>query len=306
MSRQKSRLLRTLTLLALVGLLAAGCARQAAPAAPSTAAEGEFRIVTSFYPIYLFTKNIALNVPGVTVTSMTEAQTGCLHDYQLSPDNLKLLESADAFVINGAGMEAFLDKVLAQDKDLKIIEAAEGIPLVKDPSGEDNPHVWVGISGAIAEVENISRGLSEIDPAHKAAYEANAAAYITKLKALQVKMHEELDGYAGRSIITFHEAFPYFAQEFDLNIAAVVEREPGSEPTAKELEETMEIVRSQGVKALFAEPQYPAKAAETIAQETGLKVYYLDPVASGSGDAPADSYEKTMETNMQVLKEALQ
>lgn len=290
----------------LAALLLTGCAPKLPPAAEVGAGESDFQIVTSFYPIYLFTKNIASDVPGVTVTNMTEAQTGCLHDYQLSPDNLKLLESADAFVINGAGMEAFLDKVLAQDQDLKIIEAAAGIPLIKDPSGEDNPHVWVGISGAIAEVENISRQLSEIDPVHKEAYEANADAYIKKLTALRLKMHEELDSYSGRGIITFHEAFPYFAQEFNLNIAAVIEREPGSEPTARELEETLGIIRDQGIKALFAEPQYPAKAAETISQETGLKVYYLDPVASGSGDAPADSYEKTMEKNLQVLKEALQ
>ncbi len=299
--------LRSIALIAmLAALLMTGCTQKMPPTAENGTEESDFQIVTSFYPIYLFTKNIALDVPGVTVTNMTEAQTGCLHDYQLSPDNLKLLESADAFVINGAGMEAFLDKVLAQDKDLKIIEAAAGIPLIKDPSGEDNPHVWVGISGAIAEVENISRELSEIDPEHKEAYRANADAYIKKLTALQQKMHEALDGYAGQGIITFHEAFPYFAQEFNLNIAAVIEREPGSEPTARELDETLGIIRDQGIKALFAEPQYPAKAAETISQETGLKVYYLDPVASGSGDAAPDSYEKTMETNLQVLKEALQ
>ncbi len=302
----KNRLLTVSLILALALPLFSGCGQTPSGTAPIRAEKKTFQIITSFYPMAVLTKNVTAGIADVTVTNMTEAQTGCLHDYQLSPDNLKLLESADAFVINGAGMEAFLDKVLAQDPDLKIVEAAKGIPLVKDASGEDNPHVWVGIAGAIAEVKNISSQLSEIDPAHQEQYQANADTYIKKLETLRDKMHHELDGYAGQKIITFHEAFPYFAQEFNLEIAAVIEREPGSEPSARELSQTIDTVSRQNVKALFAEPQYPAKVAQTIAQETGLKVFYLDPAASGSGDAPLDSYEKIMDANLLVLKEALQ
>lgn len=118
-------------------------------------------------------------------------------------------------------------------------------------------------------------------------------------------MHEALKDIGSRDIVTFHEAFPYFAQEFGLNIVSVIEREPGTEPTGPELGETIEIINSLGVKAIFAEPQYSARAAETIAAETGAKVYLLDPLVTGPKDADPNSYVDTMERNLQTLIEAL-
>jgi len=120
-------------------------------------------------------------------------------------------------------------------------------------------------------------------------------------------MHAVLDGLKNRDIITFHEAFPYFASEFQLNIAGVIEREPGSEPNAKELAGTVELVRRQKVHALFAEPQYPAKSARVIERETGVRLRTLDPVVTGPRD-PAkarDFYLVAMRKNLDVLREAL-
>ncbi len=262
-------------------------------------------IVTSFYPIYVFTANITNDIPGVKVINMTEPQTGCLHDYQLVPADMKTLEKADIFVINGAGMESFMDKVISQLPDLEVIEASSGIPLLKNENGEDNPHVWVSISGAIQEVKNITEGLAWLDAKNAELYRKNSEEYVEKLEALKEKMHDALKDIKTRDIVTFHEAFPYFAQEFGLNIVSVVEREPGSEPSAGELAETIRAINDSGVKVLFAEPQYSVKAAEAIASETGAKVYILDPVVTGPKDAAPDSYEKTMEENLKVLTEAL-
>jgi zinc transport system substrate-binding protein len=116
-------------------------------------------------------------------------------------------------------------------------------------------------------------------------------------------MHQALDGLPVREIVTFHEAFPYFASEFGLRIAAVVEREPGSEPSAAELARTVEIVRKSGAKAVFAEPQYPAKAAQAVAREAGVRVSVLDPAVDGAEDP--GSYIRTMDANLAVLREAL-
>ncbi len=262
-------------------------------------------IVTSFYPLYVFTRNIAMDVPGVKVVNMTEPQTGCLHDYQLVPSDLKTLEKAKIFVINGAGMEAFLDKVISQLPDLVLVEGAKDVPLLKDENGEENPHVWVGLSGAIQEVQNITDGLVQADPGNEAAYRKNSEAYIKRLEALKAKMEDALKDLKTRDIVTFHEAFPYFAQEFDLNIVSVVEREPGSEPSAGELADTINAIKNLGVKVLFVEPQYSPKAAESIANQTGARIYTLDPVVTGPKDASPDSFEKTMEENLKVLIEAL-
>ena len=272
----------------------------------STSAEENFTIVTSFYPMYIATINVTRGIEGVQVQNMTKPQTGCLHDYQLTPQDLKTLESADAFVVNGAGMESFLDKVISQQENLKIVTASEGIELIADADGEENPHVWVSVSNAIIQVRNIAVQLSAVDPSNASKYSVNADVYIAKLEALKIKMHATLDNVKNKDIITFHEAFPYFAKEFGLNIVAVIEREPGTSPTAQELEDTIAIVKTSNIKALFAEPQYSAKAADTIAQETGSTVYALDPGVTG--DAKADGYDEyitIMESNLKVLQEAL-
>ena len=268
--------------------------------------DGSFHIVTSFYPMYVATINITQGVDGVTVTNMTKPQTGCLHDYQLMTEDMKTLEKADAFVINGAGMESFLDKVVNQQKNLKIIDASKGIELLKD-GDEENPHVWLSVTDAILQVKNIAEQLKAADPKHADAYEKNAAAYIKKLEALKAEMHAELDTVPNKDIVTFHEAFPYFAKEFGLNIISVVEREPGTEPTPAELQATIEQVKKLPVKVLFTEPQYSPSAAETIARETGAKIYTLDPVVTGeANDQAINAYIDTMKKNMETLKTALQ
>ena len=267
-----------------------------------------FRIVTSFYPMYIDVINITKGVDGVEVVNMTKPQTGCLHDYQLTTEDMKTLEQADAFVVNGAGMESFLDKVIKQQKNLKIIDASKSdeIHLLKD-GDEENPHVWLSVTYSIEQVKAITSQLCEADPAHADAYRKNALDYVTKLDKLRTQMHEELDNLPHKDIVTFHEAFPYLAKEFKLNVVSVIEREPGTEPTPQELEETIQQVNALPVKVLFAEPQYSPSAAKTIAAETGAKLYQLDPVVTGEANEQAmDAYIDAMKKNMEVLKEALQ
>ncbi|WP_315452544.1 metal ABC transporter solute-binding protein, Zn/Mn family [uncultured Selenomonas sp.] len=300
--RSTTKILSLLLLVLSVALV--GCGGTDKPAEKKTAEP--FRIVTSFYPMYVATINITDGVDGVEVYNMTKPQTGCLHDYQLMTEDMKTLEKADAFVINGAGMEDFMDKVTEQQKKLKVIDASRGIELIHDEEEGDNPHVWLSVTDAITQVRNIADQLKEADPAHAAAYEKNAVAYIEKLTSLKSEMHAALDNVPHKDIVTFHEAFPYFAKEFNLNIIGVVEREPGTEPTPTELQETIEQVNALPTKVLFTEPQYSPAAAETIARETGAKIYTLDPVVTGEATPAAkNAYIDTMKKNMKTLQEAL-
>jgi len=287
-----------------VGSFAILCGPLAASAAESApSAQKPVRILASFYPMYVMALNIAGDIPGVQVECLTEPFAGCLHDYSLTTGNMKKLAKADIFVANGAGMESFLDKALGQNPSLRIIEASKGIKLAHP----GNAHVWVSISGAIEQTQSIARQLAEVDPAHAADYRRNADAYCDKLKALRAEMRAGLDGIKNRDIITFHEAFPYFASEFNLRIVGVIEREPGSEPNARELAETVQTIKKHNVRALFAEPQYPAKCAKVIERETGVPVGILDPAVTGPME-PAkarDSYLEAMRANLATLRKAL-
>ena len=275
------------------------------------------KLLASFYPIAIMALNSTDGVEGVAVESMAQQQTGCLHDFQMTTADMKKAETADAFLINGAGMEGFLDKISDQLPELPVIDSSTGIPLIA--SGEDhhhdggeghdhdqedyNPHLWVSITNCMEQVRNLSEGIIALDPEHEAEYRENTETYLEKLSALRDKMHSALDHVKNKDIITFHEAFPYFAEEFGLHIAAVINREPDSQPSAKELADTIRLVRETGVKALFVEPLYPETSADIIAAETGAQVYVLDPAVSGEWDKNA--YLTAMESNLQVLEQAL-
>jgi len=254
--------------------------------------------------MYIFALNVAKDIPNVTVIDMTKPSAGCLHDYAATPEDMKNLEGAKILITNGAGMESFMDKITSQMPALKILESSKGIELIKGNGDEgDNPHVWVSISNAITQVQTIGDQLAVLDPTNATKYKENTTVYIKKLEAQRDKMHLALDGLKNRDIVTFHESFPYFAKEFNFNIAGVIEREPGSAPNAKELGETIDQVKGLKINALFAEPQYPPKAAETIASATGAKIYTLDPVVMGPMEA--DAYINIMDSNLKALKEAL-
>ena len=299
--------IKLLCLLLLSLMVVSGCGannESKATINPTSNSSSTVTIAASFYPMYIFALNVAKDIPNVNVIDMTKPTAGCLHDYAATPQDMKNLEGAKVLITNGAGIESFMAKITSQMPDLKIIESSKGIELIKGIGDEgDNPHVWVSISNAITEVQTIGDQLAILDPHNATKYQENTKVYIKKLEAQRAKMHLALDGIKNRDIVTFHEAFPYFAKEFNFNIAGVIEREPGSEPSAKELAETIDMVNSLKVKALFAEPQYSTRAADTISKETGAKIYTLDPVVSGPMEA--DAYINIMESNLKTLQEAL-
>ncbi|MDR3552329.1 MAG: zinc ABC transporter substrate-binding protein [Clostridia bacterium] len=263
-----------------------------------------FVVVTSFYPLYLFTQNIADGVSGVEIVNMTAPSTGCLHDYELTAKDMKTLDSAGVFIYNGADLESFIPEVMRQQPSLVTIEAAKGLPLLKDADGSENAHIWVSVQGAIGEVRNIAAGLERLDAAHAPEYKANASRYTARLQALYAQMKEGLAELRGSDMITFHEAFPYFSRDFSLNDAAVVEIDPGTQPTAARLNSLISLIKDRHIRAIFTEPQYTPQAANTISQETGAQIYTLDPVVTGPMDDP-NYYIEAMQGNLKTLLKAL-
>lgn len=301
----------------LIIFLLAGLLTSSTRCSPKEEKESAFHIVTSFYPMYIIALNVTQGMEDVSVSNMAGQQAGCLHDYQLQNKDMKNLETADAFIINGAGMESFLDKALEQLPNLPIIDASQNISLLcteddhsheghdhaEHDAEEYNAHVWVSITNCIQQVENITAALEKLDPQRASQYRTNGNLYKEKLSALAEEMHRELDSLPNRDIVTFHEAFPYFAQEFDLHIAAVVNREPDSQPSARELADTIRLIQDTGVKSVFAEPQYSESAAQVISNESGATLYLLDPAVTGE-DHP-DAYLNAMRGNLEILKQAL-
>ncbi|NLA76643.1 MAG: zinc ABC transporter substrate-binding protein [Clostridiales bacterium] len=272
-------------------------------------------IVASFYPVYIFTLNLTEGIEGVSVSNMSEQNTsGCLHDYQITTKDMKLISGADLFVMNGAGMEdGFMSKILEQFPALKTADSSKNIPLLvgyhddsaspADSDSHANPHIWMSIDNAVIQVNNISEALAELLPENADKIEANRAAYITKLSALKAELKPHSERLASKPIITFHEAYDYLAAEFSLNVIESIESDEGGDPTTAKLAELSNTIRENGVTALFVEPSYSGSAAGILASETGVKVYTLNPITSG--EKALTAYEDIMRSNFNILTEAI-
>ena len=296
---------KLLILLVIASMLLSGCA----------AAEGDVTVLASFYPVFVLAENVLDGVDGVQLLSLTAPSTGCLHDYQLLPRDMRALSSARMLLINGAGMESFLPDVESQYKSVQIVDCSQGVTLLKEEDhdeeereeghdhGEYNAHIWLDPQNAVKMVENMEKALAALLPDAADRIHANARQYTQRLLAVDEEVRSALKGVQNRTIVTFHEAFPYFAAAYDLQVAAVVALEPEEPISPRMLAEVIEKVKAAGNPPLFSEPQYANAALTAIARETGAPVYQLDPLVTGDGALTA--YEDVMRGNLAVLLEAL-
>ena len=286
-----------LTLLYLTTVSAAG---------PALAAD-QLNIVASFYPIYILAMNVFDGIDAVSLSCMTAPDTGCLHDYQLLASDMMTLSRADALLICGAGMEAYLPGVTAQFPSLQIIDCSEGIDLIPsddEDEGEFNAHTWLDVQNAVRIVHTISEAACVICPDAADAIRENADGYISRLNTLDAEMKESLLPVAGKAIVTFHEAFPYFARAYGLEIVAVINEEHEDTIAPSALAAVIDAVREAGNPPLFTEPQYSAQAAITVSMETGAKIFELDPLVTG--EMQKNAYEEGMRRNAETLLRAFE
>ena len=285
---------KLVSLLLLVLLLPlSGCAGQAE----------DVSVIATFYPVYVLAENVLDGVEGVKLSSMTPPSTGCLHDYQLLTSDMKALGKAQALLINGAGMESFLPDVESQFPQLTVIDCSQGVELIEEADGTSNAHIWLAPQNAMQMARNIRDGLSSLLPEKAEQIAANTEAYLCRLAALDAELTEQIAALPSKTIVTFHEAFPYFARAYGLTVAAVVALEPDEPVSPRMLTGVIQAVRDAGNPPLFSEPQYESAALRTVAQETGAAVYELDPLVTGDGEKTA--YEDVMRKNLTVLQEAL-
>ena len=272
-------------------------------------------VVTSFYPVWIITLNLTDGLNDVAVRNLAAPSVGCLHDYQLQPADMKALDGADALIVNGAGMEAFLPEITRTFPSLPVIEASEGIELLAEDDAvrigdaeeeEVNYHIWLDTMRAVLMAENIANGLADLMPQHRDVLLANLESYRERLTALDTQLREGLQDLPRRDIVTFHEAFPYFAAAYGLHVVAVVSKEPGEVVTPAQMGSLVMEIERLGNPPLFVEPQYTDLSAQTLSRETGSAVYSLDPVVTGPEEnVPLDYYETVMIKNMETLVEAL-
>jgi zinc transport system substrate-binding protein len=226
------------------------------------------------------------------------------HTYELKPSQVRRVAEARLLILNGAGLEYWAEKLIqgAGNPGLHVVDTSQGIPLLDAGTRGANPHIWLDPRQTMVQVGRIRDALIQADPEHAALYRANAARFLAELGRLDREIAAEVATWTTRQFIAFHPAWVYFARRYGLVQVAVIERSPGREPSPKELAAIVETARRIGARAIFAEPQFSAKAAEAIARESGARVLFLDPLGSSLKDR---SYPAMMRHNVAQMALAL-
>ncbi len=292
---------RLITLLLLAAILFPACA-------------GAETIVTSFYPVWIFTLNLTCGLESVTVRNLAAPDTGCLHDYILRPSDMKTLAGADALLINGGGMEVFLPMVVSAYPDLPVVDASEGIALPAETGApeigeekeeEGNSHFWLDPSRAAQMAENLAEGLIGILPQHEDKIRKNLDDYSRRLSGVGEKLRAGMAENAGRGAVILHEAFPYLAEACGLPVLAVVCKEPEDDLPVGMRAEVIRLVSSMPVLPVLIKSRENDPVADMIRAETGAPVCELNTLTSGPEEnVPLDYYETAMLENLALLQSA--
>ena len=303
-----------LTALLLAGALLFALSACAGTAQPSSLQDdGVLTIAATTYPVYELVRTLTDGMDGVEVRLVISQQVSCLHDYTLTVNNMRTLEEADVIVINGAGLEEFMDSAL-DAADVPVIDASEGISLLP-ASGEDahdhahgsgdaheeeyDPHIWLDPWRYQQMMDHVARGLSELgygnyekdylSVLHAADEQAETAASAWKERFSMLPQEKRL-------LITFHDGFSYFADAYGLTILRAIEEEAGSEASAKDIREIVDLVREYDIPIIFVEENGSDATAKAIQRETGVEIGTLSMLMSDNGEAYSDRVEKNLET----------
>lgn len=299
-------------------------------------------IVTSFYPMYVMTANLIDGISELQVTNLSEPKTGCLHDYQLTPADLKLLSKADLFVINGCDMESFLDNVMEEYQDLTIVETTSGQTPIQgedhheqedvdheeehdheqedvdheeehdheeahDHAHESNGHMWMSVASYRGQVEYLAERLCEQYPMYATQIADNAKAYDSQLEALAHRQEKLTAKTGGTDVVLLHSAYAYVAKDYGWEVSVLMdldEEDQVAALSAGDLALAVSEINEKGIRVILAEETYGASVAESLEQETDAKVVYLD--TCNRGDFSLDSYLVSMNHNIDLLYEALE
>jgi manganese/iron transport system substrate-binding protein len=309
-----------------VALAVAVVAVSAIPAVPSSAQSGgAVKVVTGVGIV----QDLVQRVGGDRVEARSIVPPGAdPHTYQPTPRDIQALQGARLAVWNGLGLDETAAELVAEQglPDLTVVVLSNGItPLAGDEHADEdeadhqeaghedghghahaegNPHLWLDPAYAIRYVQTIRDGLIEVDPTNAETYRANATAYIGEIEAVDSWAKGEIATIPveRRKLVTFHDAFPYFAAHYDLDLVGVVLKSPGREPSAQEIAALVSEIRQHQIPAVYAEPQFNARILELAARDAGVQVRRL---YSDAFDNDVKTYLDLMRFNVTSIVEGL-
>jgi ABC-type Zn uptake system ZnuABC Zn-binding protein ZnuA len=302
---------RRLPLLVLAAVLVTGCSSPGSGA--SGGDTGRLAVVTTTTVLADLVRQIGGD--RVAVDSLVP-KGGEVHTFDPAPADAERLVRARLVVMNGLGLDDWLAGLAAKTgSTATVVRTAEDLPGVTylGPDGEpvvagaeSNPHLWLDVANGRAYVARIADALAAADPSGADDYRAAAAAFDARLATLDGWVRSMFAGIPAedRRIVSFHDAFPYYARAYGLTVVGTVVAAPGQDPSAGDVAALVREIRSTGARVILAEAQFNPAMARTIADETGVAIV-SDLYTDTLGGAPADTYEGIIRWDTERIASAL-
>lgn len=272
----------------------------------------KLKIVTSFYPIYIAALNVTDGAENVEVVNLTQPSGGCVHDYQPTTGDIVTLRESDVLIINGHGMEAWLDSLSIGD--ITIINSGEAIETLEtqenshEHAGEahqhsdENGHIWMSPALHSIQIKNIAEQLCVIDPENSDIYRANCSNYTEQLSELENDIKGEFSALnAGAAL--FHDSFEYLCRDASISVDFVTTIESDEPISAGEVAQAIDEIKEHNTDIIISESQYSDITAAAISSETGVKSVVLDSCVDG--ELKKSAYIDAMRKNIEILRGAL-
>jgi zinc transport system substrate-binding protein len=309
----KAWFIKSFVLSAGLALILSGCGGNSDSSNAQSNADGgkKLNVVTTFYPMYEFSKQVGGDHADVIALIPAGAEP---HDFEPSAKDMTKVKEADIFVYNGI-VEGWAEQALqsaANDKRI-VVEASKGIELMDGLPEEGNvghildPHVWLDPVLAQKEVAFILAAFEKADPANKEDYKKNADAYIAKLKDLDTAFKTGLKDIKRKEFVTQHAAFSYLAKEYGLTQIPIAGLSPEQEPSPDKMADIVKFAKEHHVQTIFFETLVDPKVAQTVANEIGAKTDVLNPLEGLTDEDKKNNldYIGIMNKNLEALKKEL-
>lgn len=301
---------------------------------PHLAFSSEIRVLATIKPVHALVAGV---MSGIGSPELLTSSSASPHDYSLSPSQMRSIVNADVVFWVGPTLESFIAKPLVNAREVRSEELlkAPGVRLLPvrvkgidgergasvspqesptvalddaDGHGHDgpaDPHIWLDPWNAVAMVRRISEVLGELEPARRLVFQRNASALIARLEVLDARTRVELDPIKSMPYLVFHDAYQYYEKRYDLNVVGAIVPSAEKRPGARRLREIRDLVRTAGVRCVFAEPQFQSALVETVIEGTGARVAVLDPLGAELEPGP-ESYFTLVGSLTRALRECLQ
>lgn len=298
------KMIASLAIVLVLAILAAFCF------CSSPTKKDQKTIVTTFYPVYVATLNIAENAKDISVTNLVSSQTGCLHDYQLSPENLITLSTADIWILNGAGAEGFLEEAINRYPSIPMIDSSKGISLLE--TGEDDPdefynsHFWTSPLLYKQQVQNICDALCNWDPENETIYRSNTKLYLEKIDTVFKELKSAIPNDLTPNVVLFHESLTYLARDLHCNILQTLPIGEEGGVAASDLKEAADAIKEAKNVLLLYDNQYHDLEYEYLADSalSSQSLFCDIGVSKSTLGTDKDAWINAMQYNATILKEA--